>query len=66
MFCCHYRWNAYGDLIHSAILRVVEKGVVSVASPSGGTELTFATFTFNIYSSPITEFPLDFQLDNMK
>lgn len=25
LFC--FRWNAYGDLIHSAILGVVEKGV---------------------------------------
>lgn len=28
LFC--FRWNAYGDLIHSAILRVVEKGVVRI------------------------------------
>ena len=31
LFC--FRWNAYGDLIHSAILRVVEKGVVRILRP---------------------------------
>lgn len=30
----HFRWNGYGDLIHSAILRVVEKGVVSLLAKS--------------------------------
>ena len=30
--CWYCRWNAYGDLIHSAILRVVDNGMVSILS----------------------------------
>lgn len=32
ILCWYCRWNAYSDLIHSAILRVVDKGMVSILS----------------------------------